>query len=541
MLPTLSLSRLWLTLSALNAGVLIAVVAVALWWPQAVVAALLILTATVLCSSWLAARALAVQQKVVQQVWGIAQQRFSTLQKAETAVSTLPVVIEAYEAALNQAQHERTRFDRFFRASTFLDQESGFGNRLFFDRRLEAALKDADAGPGGSVFLLQLRELDVIQAELGDEAVQEVLLQLSQVLNSMLSAYDESVVARRAELDFAILLPNLVGHDAEKLAAKLIRRLHSVPLPANVEREHFFHVGVVQYRKGEEPFQVLSEADMALRAAQLQGPSSWFMYDRGEVSELFSLGAVRWRSMLETAIAQQRFVLFMQAALTADKQKIHHQEVLLRMRDPKGQLICANVFLPMASKCGLLKQLDRLALEKLIRLMEYEPRHGGDCSVNLSPESLLDPSFVDWLVQLLGEHRQAAARIIIELAEFQVARSADALIGPLQRLKQQGCRLLVDKVGQTVVGSSYVVQLDIDYLKLHQSVVRNVAKRPENQLFVRSLLGSISHTETKIFALGIETEQEWKTLRGLGVYGVQGHLISESTEVVADMISSTSR
>ena len=67
-------------------------------------------------------------------------------------------------------------------------------------------------------------------------------------------------------------------------------------LPEVENSDNFFHLGCAYFTAGDNAAQLIEEADMALRAAQLQGNSNWFMYDKGAIDEEFAKGSVRWRS-----------------------------------------------------------------------------------------------------------------------------------------------------------------------------------------------------------------------------------------------------
>lgn len=458
--------------------------------------------------------------------------------RGEEQPQAVVALLDRYRQQLADAHEERLRFDRLIRNNTLLDMQTGFGNRLFFDTRLEAALRDNEPGTGGAVYLIQLRELELLQQQHGEAACSEVIQAFCNLLRNALKGQGDAIIARRSHSDFAVLSPSLALRDVEEGAERLVRMLRRLALPAGMDRDSFVHVGVAIYQQGDEPYQVLAEADMALRAAQLQGPLDYYMYDRNTLDCARTLGSVRWRTLLEIAISKRSFVLFMQTAISAANGQPHHHEVLSRMRDDKGHLLSAGVFLPMACRCGLTPKIDRIILEQLLRLLEQDRHQGELCSVNLAPETLLDAKFMQWLLPRLADHPALAQRLIIEVSEYHLAHQLHQLEPPLRLLKQAGCRLLVDKVGQTVVGTHYIGKLHVDYLKLHPSVVRGVQDRPESQLFIRSLQSSVNVHGVAIFALGVENDAEWQALQTLGVHGGQGHYFSERLEKLAECAGS---
>jgi RNase E specificity factor CsrD len=193
--------------------------------------------------------------------------------------------------------------------------------------------------------------------------------------------------------------------------------------------------------------------------------------------------AIKWRSALETAIEHQAFVMLFQPVILAS-----NNEILARMRD-NGELVSATVFLPMAKKLGLIIRMDQLVVEKTIKLLQHEKSAQNTCSLNLDINSLLDHVFQQWFLAFLQQYPKVACRIIIEVSECSLVYSGQAIKPFLGVIHKTGVRLLVDQVGLYVHNTRYIREYEIDYLKLHVSIVKNIDQRPEHQLFVTNLQG----------------------------------------------------
>ena len=428
---------------------------------------------------------------------------------------------------LSDAPLERSRFDSFMRSNTFLDPITGLGNRLYFDNQLESAVREQQ---GGYVLLLQFQGYDLLcQCE---HNCHECYLTLKHIGHCLKTVFDDQgapCLSRRHEGDFAVLLREDQGDGLDRTIKALLHLLEQVALPARLDPEHSFHVGVAALQNRMEPYQALAEADMALRAAQVQEVNTWFMYQRDDLPKTSIKGSVRWRTLLEDVVRRKSFVLSTQPVVSAADMSIHHYEVLLRLRDEENQLLPAHVFLPMAKKCGMSARIDQVVLEQLLKLMRYDGADRVRSSINLSVDSLLLQSKDPWLMRLLEQYQDVASQLIVEVAEYPLFLHLQQVKTVLLQLKAAGCLLAVDQVGQNVVNSHYVQELGVDILKLHASLVRCIDARSENQLFIRSLAGACENTHTKIFALAVEQQGEWRMLKRLGVYGGQGHLFTETT------------
>lgn len=433
---------------------------------------------------------------------------------------------------LDDAHKERARFDQFIRSNTFLDASTGIGNRLFLKNRLDALSNQAGMMTPGVLYLLEMEDLDLLSKELTEYELDELLSQLIGTINQILADKANSIFSRRSNNQFAVVVPQISQAEADQLAAKLLRlsinQLNTtVHLP-----DDFIHIGGAYFKVGDDKDALVEEAELALRSAQFQGDSSWFMHDKGAVDGDLAKGSVRWRSFLENVLVSKRIFLFSQPVVDSDSHA-HHQEVTCRLRDTQGNLVRATLFLPMAIKCGLTPQIERQVIEMV--MFDLLPKHKDNSlkfSINLSLDTLVSRAFVRWLKTTLLEYRHLVPRLIFEVNEDILVNHQQQLAEPLDMLKKMGATICVDGVGQQVVSTEYIHHYPISLIKLHRSIVNHIHLRAENQLFVRSLMGGLYRTGVQVCAEGVEVFEEWQTLQILGVSAGQGSFFSESIEEV---------
>lgn len=83
-------------------------------------------------------------------------------------------------------------------------------------------------------------------------------------------------------------------------------------------------------------------------------------------------------------------------------------------------------------------------------------------------------------------------RIIIELAEADVGQHISRLQPVIRLVNALGVRVAVNQAGLTLVSTSWIKELNVELLKLHLGLVRNIEKRTENQLLVQSTVEACS-------------------------------------------------
>jgi len=433
-------------------------------------------------------------------------------------------------AELDDAHKERGRLDQFIRKDTFLDKQTQIGNPIFFQNRLDALTHHQTMIAHGVLMLIEFDDVDLVEDKLGEAGVKAVLSLTTEAITAALVQYEDSIFARRSFSQLAIVVPQLSLAEADKLAQRILKTCLKLPFYGIGNPDDFLHLGCAFFKAGDVQLQLVEEAEMALRAAQLQQVNNWFMYDKGALDEQIAKGSVRWRSFLENALVAKRFVTLQQAIIDSDDHILHY-EIFSRARDLHGKDVRARLFIPMANKCGLMPSIERQMLEQvLFRLMQDNT---STYSVNLSLDSLISRAFVRWLQSTLLELRPLAARLIFEVSEDIIIkhRKNASLRKTLDMLRKMGAKLAVDHVGQYVVGTHYIQEYHFDLVKLHSSIVRGVHQRSENQLFIRSLIGGLHRAKVKVIAEGVECFAEWQTLKILGVSAAQGEFLGQKSEV----------
>lgn len=445
-------------------------------------------------------------------------------------LNSITKAINTLHAQLNQHLALDISSDENIRASVLLDQDTGIGNRAFFDNRLQAFLKEDDAQ--GAVLLIQFHEYDIVQSMYGDQQAKNLFQSLIQITKQRLNQQTHYFLARRGDFELAVLLPRMYSSEVEKLTSRLLKNLQGVELPIGVNHEEFIHIGISCFDRHNQSYDIMAEADMALRSAQLQGPSQWFMYDATDLKYAKAKGSLRWRTLLTSVLEKNAFVIFFQPVISNHDGELLHHEVLSKVRDSDGTLINAGVFLPMAAKCGLTKDIDLCILAQVCRVLSYENSE-EDCSINISIESLLSESFRQAFDEMMRRFPEVARRLIIEVSEYQLVNYLTQLQSVLIDFERMGIRLIVDKVGQYVVSGHYMKSCCIYALKLHRSIVLDINLKNENQVFIQSLKTLAEPQHIHIYALGVESADEWRRLLALGIKGGQGHFFTEPVEQVA--------
>ncbi len=443
--------------------------------------------------------------------------------------ATASLALDNIIAELKDARKERSRFDTFIRTHTFLDQLTGSANRVLFDSKLESILQESQSQ--GVLLLLRINGWEELVEEQGSSVGDELIVEVGKQLNNIMQRYSDSVLSRYYQSDFALLVPQQSLKEAKSLATQCLKLIEKINPPRSLDRDNWCHIGVSMFVSGERRGRLMEELDMAHRSALLQNNNTWSLFKKQQqLAE--SLGSVRWRTLFDAIFQQDKLIIYKQPTFLFEGNELVplHLELFSRIKDENGVQIKASRFLPAIKQVGYQVKLDSAVLKQVFPLLSDPELSHHSFSVHLQVKSITNAAFIRQLRnRLLQTPRAQLQRLSFELIEGQVVTYLDAVRPVAKMLKSFGCQLVVEQAGRTIVSTHYIKDLNVDFVKLHRSLMKDIHQRYENQLFVRSLLGACETTGAQVIAVGIEKEKEFSLLKDLGVEGGQGRFFESET------------
>ncbi|MEO3990435.1 RNase E specificity factor CsrD [Pseudocitrobacter cyperus] len=432
--------------------------------------------------------------------------------------------IDVLLSEIQFAAEQRSRMDTLIRAYAAQDNKTGLSNRLFFDNQLATLLDDQEnVGAHGIVMMIRLPDLDLLRDSWGNEAAEEHLFMLINLLSTFMMRYPGALLARYHRSDFTVLLPHRTLKEADSIAGQLLKAADALPITKILDRDDMMHIGICAWRGGQTSQQVMEHAEAAVRNAVLQGSNSWAIYDDSLPEK--GRGNVRWRTLIEQMLRRGGPRLYQKPAVTLDG-RVHHRELTCRIYDGNEEVIAAE-FLPMVLEFGLMEEYDRLQITRILPFLNFWPEE--NFGLQVSVESLIRPRFQRWLRDTLMQcEKSQRKRIIFELAEADVCQHISRLQPVVRLINALGARVAVIQAGLTLVSTSWIKQLEVELIKLDPGLVRNIEKRSQNQLLVQSLVEACKGTTMQVFAPGIRSRSEWQVLTECGVSGGQGDFFAAS-------------
>jgi EAL domain-containing protein (putative c-di-GMP-specific phosphodiesterase class I) len=162
-------------------------------------------------------------------------------------------------------------------------------------------------------------------------------------------------------------------------------------------------------------------------------------------------------------------------------------------------------------------------LGRLIRQIAFSTSGSVALFVNVHPQELSS----HWLVQPddpIGFHDQPVYLEVTETAAFTHFELCMSVLKDLCR--RTGAALVVDDFGAGYSNLERVADLAPAVVKLDLALTRDIHRHKPRQIVVKHIVNMCNELGAKIVSEGVETLDELKCVRDLGVNYVQGYLIA---------------
>ena len=408
------------------------------------------------------------------------------------------------------------------------DALTGLINRREFDSRLNQAMASARAdGRHYALCYIDINKFKIINETQGRDAGDELLKQMATVLHSKVR--DTDVLARIADDKFAILLNNCSIHNALETSQGFRQAIKDYdfavnggPIAVSVS------IGLVPINSDSGGIaDVMGLADAACYVAKSKGSYRIHVYREQDVAVKQKHSDLKWIQSIRHALEENKFRLFCQSIVPLSVPESHsaHHEILLRMQDDKGDMIRPSAFVAAAERYSLMPSIDRWVVQNSLEFMAERIGRNqqiGIFAINLSAQSLDDEGFLGFVIDQFDKTQVPASQICFEITESTAISNLMSATRFMSILRGMGCKFALDDFGQGFSSYGYLKNLQIDYLKIDGSFVRDIANDPIDYAMVESInqIGHIMGVQT--IAEFVESQEILEKLITLGIDHVQG-------------------
>ncbi len=412
------------------------------------------------------------------------------------------------------------------------DTLTGLPNRRMFHDRLEQEIKKSHrSGLPMALMLLDLDRFKEVNDTLGHAQGDVLLVEAARRIAECVRESD--TVARLGGDEFTVILSEMEDvHIVERIAQNIIERLAA---PFQLLQEAVFvsaSVGITLYPDDSQNIDALvSNADQAMYVAKNLGRNR-FSYFTKALQEAAQT-RIRLISDLRGALPGKQLMVYYQPIVELATGKIHKAEALLRWQHPKRGMVSPAQFIPLAEESGLIHEIGDWVFHEATReVKSWRERFVPEfqISVNKSPVQFrknMGDDASSWLSHLRAMDLPGQS-LVIEITEGLLLNAEINVTEKLLSFRDAGVQVSLDDFGTGYSSLSYLKKFDIDFLKIDQSFVRNLADDTDDQALCEAIIVMAHKLGLKVIAEGVETEQQRDLLAAYGCDYAQGWLYSKA-------------
>jgi PAS domain S-box-containing protein len=233
---------------------------------------------------------------------------------------------------------------------------------------------------------------------------------------------------------------------------------------------------------------------------------------------------VEWSFRIRSAIKNDRLVLHSQPIVDLASGRVVQEELLVRILGDNDEVLMPGEFLPPAERFGLAPAIDRWVIARAARIAR-ERR----VEVNLSAQSIGDPSLPGFVEAHLAEAGAPASNLVFEITETAAAEDLDEARRLAERLAELGCGFALDDFGTGYGSFTYLKHLPVRYIKIDTEFVRTLRSDSPDRQVVSAIVDVARNFGIETIAEGVEAEETAELLGALGVHYAQGYHFGRPT------------
>jgi diguanylate cyclase (GGDEF)-like protein len=411
--------------------------------------------------------------------------------------------------------------------------------RLFVDKLTELPNRQSlfiDIGTMSNpiLLLIDIDSFKEINDFYGNKIGDYVLREVANMIKSLLSAQTQSIYKLSVD-EYAILIhEEMDERTISQFTHYICREVGKNPIRHGTN-EIFTRVtiGVAIGSLGSQNGafeEIIVRADMALKRAKRFG-KPFLIYDESmQIIKEYEKNMM-WARKLKNALDTNRIVPYFQPIINNSSGATEKYECLVRLIDEDGTVISPFHFLDIARKSRLYPEITKTVIRKSFETFtdtEYE------FSINISVDDILDEDTRTFIFDTMNANQETSRRLVFELLESQGVESYSEMTDFITVTKSMGAKIAVDDFGSGYSNFEHILKLNIDYIKIDASLIKNIHFDRNSQAIVKTIAVFARELGLGTVAEYVHCSEVLGKVKELGITYSQGFHLGEPNSCIGE-------
>ncbi len=389
-------------------------------------------------------------------------------------------------------------------------------------------LEDLEENNIGLLLLVNIDNFNELRFFYGIEASEDLLIQTGELLRSITHTIEGSSLYKLDKDEYCIWSENLgLLTDIESLLEEIHEKIVKHPFYIN-SQEIFITatLGVSYYYFTEQTNvnDLIIHGDLAHRYAK-QHKLPYAVFKPEDNMEGFYRENIIWTQKTTEALKEGRVTTFFQPIVDKEE-KIIAYETLVRIIDNDGSIISPFKFLDIAKKSNQYTKITKVVIEKAFETFKESKYR---FSVNIDFEDINSKEVRELLRSKLSQCKKPH-NFTAEILESDSISNYEKVEEFIKELKSFGCKVAIDDFGSGYSNFERVAKLDVDYIKIDGSIIKNIHSNESMRKIAESIVHFAKNIDKEVIGEFVSSQEVFNASKALDIDYFQGYYFSEPKE-----------
>ena len=372
--------------------------------------------------------------------------------------------------------------------------------------------------------IVDINNFKLINNLYGLKIADDLLVSLSHHLANTLN--EQYLLYRLGSDKFGILADSPVT--PQKFELSIIRLLKEIKEKNyqlnNLELQLTLTAGI---SRNDRKF-IIPRAEQALQQAK-QNNKEYSIIDPTITDKDSYQENIFWAHTLSKALTEKRIIPYYQPIIDNRNGTISKYEALVRLVEGDS-VISPFFFLETAKSTRQYAALTKVMIEESFKTIE---KYQASISINFTVEDIRNEKTIFFFKEKLNEFN-VAEKVVIELTESEGIENYQEVSQFITDMKKLGCKIAIDDFGTGYSNFTHLMHLDVDYLKIDGSIIKNILTDKSAEIIAQTLVDFARRLEIKTIAEFVETKEIFDKVNELGIDFSQGYFFGKPEKELLD-------
>ena len=372
-----------------------------------------------------------------------------------------------------------------------------------------------------SLILVKLNNLELYSRLFDGREMEKLLRQISTWLIAISSEQDLFCYGRG---EFAIVLMDPSPEATERKVGQILKRFEKEWKSSKMTLRLDATVAIVHIPEEAATLEQLDE----MLTAVYQNPEAGTRLLRYDELMAFQR-RFNMELALRRAIEGKKLRVWYQPIWSTEKRRTVAAEGLLRIDDEEFRGISPEVYIPIAEKSGLIRDIGMFVFAECCRFLQEHPAETKDLAyieLNLSIYQFVYDDLAKAFEQIRSGVGIPASRINIEITETASEQAVAGVAEGIEQLRRLGYTFSLDDFGSGYSNLNRLIAGDFVHVKIDKPLLWEADKNPNTRRLLESLTHIIRGLGYNVIQEGVETQAQLERVTASGGNMIQGYYFS---------------